>query len=604
MEKFVNSRHRGNPFISQHEAGPAALSAQAFRRQAIAANARVQPPVAKLETPPSLTRSMSGPVEQMNAVNGREGTYHEAGGLGSHGRPAERDIFDTEIEDLTESLLSDNTSSQAGHEGQQLRAYQGHEIELPLRSSQPPISDSSPAFGSQESEGTETMGQEFDVPDVDAEGRTRAIDPALLRQSNHNGGSDEAVPDDGPYRTFTPEQASRFHDAAQRGLFMVDKREKSGKARSDDHRSDEHVGEGAAASSSHRDLYDVTSPSRPSQRRQERGGSHPRNQSVPLAGSPPAPGASNPGRASVSARPNAAADGAQKASSSSSSSSSAQPSRKGSARGRRPQAPKERKLSSDNDSFEGRQPSEQDDARRANQQASSRGKGRWGGSAPKTVRAKSGNNNNNQQQGQTSSGTDRPAAPPSPSHRGEQLRAETDTKEEDMLDYPPSVLSNMSYEDLLKQPYDDDPGFKPNTVSLPASLLAQPESPSSSSSTEALSAKLTTLLTLSAAQQQTFFDGLRAAQWEDCGDWFVDQFAAMTNKMKEARREKRRAACAFEDEIAQRERLVSNKSAGFDDVLLEMRKGGRGLLGGGNLGALGGALGGGGGGGGAAQTES
>lgn len=162
----------------------------------------------------------------------------------------------------------------------------------------------------------------------------------------------------------------------------------------------------------------------------------------------------------------------------------------------------------------------------------------------------------------------------------------------------------MSYEDLLKQRYDDDPGFNPNAAALPASLLAQvdsssstgPAGPRASSSTEALSAKLTMLLTLSAAQQQTFFDSLAAAQWEDCGDWFVEQFAAMTNKMKEARREKRRAACAFEDEVAHREKVVRKKSAGFEDVLLEMRKGGRGLLGGGNPGALSG--------GGAAQTES
>lgn len=67
-------------------------------------------------------------------------------------------------------------------------------------------------------------------------------------------------------------------------------------------------------------------------------------------------------------------------------------------------------------------------------------------------------------------------------------------------------------------------------------------------------------------------------QWEDCADWFVDQFASMTRQMKEARREKRRLAMTFEEEVMAREKVVRTNVAGFEQVLEGMKRGGRGLL--------------------------
>ena len=82
----------------------------------------------------------------------------------------------------------------------------------------------------------------------------------------------------------------------------------------------------------------------------------------------------------------------------------------------------------------------------------------------------------------------------------------------------------------------------------------------------------------SAENQVQFFQDMSMEEFEEAGDFFIDKFADLMKKIKEARKKKRELVTAFETEIETREKAVRGKSETFDKQFKDMRAGGEGVL--------------------------
>lgn len=139
------------------------------------------------------------------------------------------------------------------------------------------------------------------------------------------------------------------------------------------------------------------------------------------------------------------------------------------------------------------------------------------------------------------------------------------TKRRLSLDYPPTTLHTIPYNDLRTQPFDHNPNPPPSP--LPSPLLSAP-----------LPSKLQHITTLPDADRSTFFATLPLAEWEDAGDWFVERFGELVLKMRDARKERRRVAGEFEEEVARREEFVRRSREGVEGEMRKMRRGGEDVL--------------------------
>ncbi|KAI4128230.1 MAG: hypothetical protein LQ347_004261 [Umbilicaria vellea] len=120
------------------------------------------------------------------------------------------------------------------------------------------------------------------------------------------------------------------------------------------------------------------------------------------------------------------------------------------------------------------------------------------------------------------------------------------------LDYDAAQLSEMSFEELTKQPFDHDPRALPSIL---------PNEIASASLAEKLQHVTSTLKadTDKDEKRQRFFSSLTIDEHEECGDLIVEEFSNLIKKLKTARREKRKLAMAYEDEVASREDHVRTK---------------------------------------------
>ena len=132
-------------------------------------------------------------------------------------------------------------------------------------------------------------------------------------------------------------------------------------------------------------------------------------------------------------------------------------------------------------------------------------------------------------------------------------------------DYDASQLHRMPYGDLLHQQFDYNPKSIPSV--LPQPELGKP-----------FSSQLAFALNLPPDQQAAFCSSISTAQWEESGDWFLEQFSGVVDKMREARKERRKVSEAFEKEVAQREETIRRKIEGVEQVLDEMKRGGNSVL--------------------------
>ena len=131
--------------------------------------------------------------------------------------------------------------------------------------------------------------------------------------------------------------------------------------------------------------------------------------------------------------------------------------------------------------------------------------------------------------------------------------------------HTPDKLSKIPYEDLHAQSLSDD--------EVEHSEVLDEEAAS-----KPLSEQLAMVQKLDADQQQKFMASISIGQWEEAGDWFLDRFANVVNRMKDARKERRKLAKAFGDEMLARHNQVAKKKRAIEDALDDMTKSGMSVL--------------------------
>ncbi|ROT38724.1 hypothetical protein SODALDRAFT_359826 [Sodiomyces alkalinus F11] len=138
----------------------------------------------------------------------------------------------------------------------------------------------------------------------------------------------------------------------------------------------------------------------------------------------------------------------------------------------------------------------------------------------------------------------------------------------DSCDYEDQALMQMSYSELKTQPFDLHPvqvapgGAAANGVSVGESL---PE-------------KLAHFRSRGGEEQRQFFTQMSLQDWERSGDWFLEQFGVVAQKLKEARQGKRATVQSFEDEIARREESVRLRTEDINKRLGEIKHKGEDML--------------------------
>lgn len=137
-------------------------------------------------------------------------------------------------------------------------------------------------------------------------------------------------------------------------------------------------------------------------------------------------------------------------------------------------------------------------------------------------------------------------------------------------DYDDGVLMSKTFVELQQEPFDLDPAKTVILNGLGASV-------------DNLSMRLAQVQQQSEKEQRSFFTDMPIAKWEESGDWFVDQFAGLMNKLKEARKNKRKMIQDFEAEAAAREEAVRLRSDAIDRKLVKMKQNGQRVVGGQNL---------------------
>ncbi|KAK4142358.1 extracellular mutant protein 11-domain-containing protein, partial [Dichotomopilus funicola] len=137
-------------------------------------------------------------------------------------------------------------------------------------------------------------------------------------------------------------------------------------------------------------------------------------------------------------------------------------------------------------------------------------------------------------------------------------------KRRQSLDYNDAELHAMSYADLRAQAFD----FDPQTAAL-----QQPTAPPTGGTIED---RLEHYRRKGSMDQHEFFaQRVSLDEWEEAGDWFLSQFGDIMQRLRKARRAKRRLVQQFEDEVAAREEAVRGKMEGIARTLEELREDGR-----------------------------
>jgi hypothetical protein len=133
-------------------------------------------------------------------------------------------------------------------------------------------------------------------------------------------------------------------------------------------------------------------------------------------------------------------------------------------------------------------------------------------------------------------------------------------------DYDLPALYEKTYDELKAEDFDTVPRGKPQVLS--DDMLQKP-----------LAERLSHVGDhLDAGDQHKFFGALNTNEWQDAGDWFLDQFSDIIKRTKEARQKKRKLASDFEDQIEKRYRHVAKRQQHVKDALDKMKTQGEGLV--------------------------
>lgn len=134
------------------------------------------------------------------------------------------------------------------------------------------------------------------------------------------------------------------------------------------------------------------------------------------------------------------------------------------------------------------------------------------------------------------------------------------------LDYNDAELHAMSFSDLRKQAFDYDPQ---------AAALQQTAVPPTGGSLEE---RMEHYKNKGSIDQHEFFTRMTVDEWDEAGDWFLEQFSNVVQKIKKARKAKRTLMTQFEDEIAAREEAVRVKTEGIGKTLEELKQEGQTMM--------------------------
>jgi hypothetical protein len=150
--------------------------------------------------------------------------------------------------------------------------------------------------------------------------------------------------------------------------------------------------------------------------------------------------------------------------------------------------------------------------------------------------------------------------------RNQQSMPESDEEYDPLtdVDYGESQLKNMAYSELQDESFD----HMPQHLRIDANELQ----------TGDLVSRIETAQNLGAEQQELLFNSLNIKEWEEAGEWFVEQFGQLMKKIVETRKAKRRVAEEIEKEIADRNTTVESMDKKTKDVLSEMKEQGREIL--------------------------
>jgi hypothetical protein len=133
-------------------------------------------------------------------------------------------------------------------------------------------------------------------------------------------------------------------------------------------------------------------------------------------------------------------------------------------------------------------------------------------------------------------------------------------------DYNYEDLNKMSYTELKNESFDTDPGASPPVLS--DDMTSQPLGDRLAFARQNLNTR----------DQADFFSSLPATEWEEAGDWFLDQFSSLIEQSRKARQKKRKLAHAFEDEVEQRHQHVAKRQQQVEDAMAKMKAQGERLM--------------------------
>lgn len=126
------------------------------------------------------------------------------------------------------------------------------------------------------------------------------------------------------------------------------------------------------------------------------------------------------------------------------------------------------------------------------------------------------------------------------------------------IDYDDAALQRMDFGELQNEPFDHDP-----TKEVPQSPAKPPG--------DNLSDRLKFYGEKDEVSQSQLFTQMSVRDWEDSGDWFLEQFGDVVRKLKEARQAKRRMVEQFEREVSKREEAVRYKKESIDRKLSKLK---------------------------------
>ncbi|XXG98448.1 bifunctional hydroxyacyl-CoA dehydrogenase/enoyl-CoA hydratase fox2 [Hypoxylon texense] len=132
-------------------------------------------------------------------------------------------------------------------------------------------------------------------------------------------------------------------------------------------------------------------------------------------------------------------------------------------------------------------------------------------------------------------------------------------------DYDDGALAMMDYAELRNEAFDFDPAQEEAQSAIGPPRGTLPE-------------KLNHFLEKDQACQLEFFTKMPVKDWETSGDWFLEKFGEITQRLRDARRAKRAMVEGFENEIAERDDAVRNKIQGIDKTLIEFKREGEGMM--------------------------